>query len=161
MPNIKRYICMVKDCTKSVYNSLPFEWILHLMLIWLTANTVFWLNMFPHSNGILDTLSPRYLTTGKHLDYHKHVYLEFSSYVQTHESHTNDKQPQTIGAICLAQWAMNREVTTSCHWQLDTISFIIDGWSCPFIIDGWSCPCQMMQSHALVNWDIDRRCQKL
>jgi hypothetical protein len=90
VPNIKRYICMVKECTRSRYNSLPFEWILHLMLIWLTANTVFWLNAFPCSNGVSDTLSLRYLTTGKHLDYQKHVHHDFSIYIQTHKSHTND-----------------------------------------------------------------------
>jgi hypothetical protein len=129
VPNIKRYVCMVKECTRSRYNSLPFEWILHLMLIWLTANTVFWLNAFPCSNGVSDTLSLRYLTTGKHLDYQKHVHHEFSIYVQTHKSHTNDMWPQTIGAICLAQWEMNREVTTACHWQLDAISFVINGWA--------------------------------
>jgi hypothetical protein len=99
--DIKRYICMVKDHTRSGYNSLPFEQIPCLTLIWLTANAVFWLNAFPRSNGISDTLSPRYLLTGKHLDYHKNVHLEFDSYVQTHESNTNDMQPWTIGAICL------------------------------------------------------------
>jgi hypothetical protein len=35
------------------------------------------------------------------LDYNKHVRLEFGVYVQTHEEHTNDIQPWTIGAICL------------------------------------------------------------
>ena len=66
------------------------------------ANAVFWLNAFPHANGASDTLSPRYLLTGKHLDYRKHIRLEFGAYVQTHEEHTNDMLPRTIlGALCL------------------------------------------------------------
>jgi hypothetical protein len=101
VPDIERYICMVKDRTHSGYNSLPFERIPHLKLIRLVANAVFWLNAFPHADGVSDTLSPRYLLTGKHLDYRKHVRLEFGGYVQTHEEHTNDMLPCTIGAICL------------------------------------------------------------
>jgi hypothetical protein len=71
------------------------------MLIRLVANAVFWLNAFPHTDGVSDTLSPRYLLTGKHLDYRKHVWLEFGGYVQTREEHTNDMLPRTIAAICL------------------------------------------------------------
>jgi hypothetical protein len=71
------------------------------MVIQLIANAVFWLNAFPHADGVSDTLLPRYLLTGKHLDYNKHVRLEFGVYMQTHEEHTNDMQPRTIGAICL------------------------------------------------------------
>jgi hypothetical protein len=74
VPKIEQYMCTVKDRARSRYNSLPFERIPHLMvLICLVANSVFWLNVFTHSNGVSDTaLSPRYLLTGKHLDYQKH-----------------------------------------------------------------------------------------
>jgi hypothetical protein len=101
VPEIERFIRTVKDRTRSGYNSLPFERIPRLMLIRLVGNAVFWLNAFPHTDGVPNTLSPRYLLTGKHLDYRKHVRLEFGSYVQTHEEHTNDMLPRTIGAICL------------------------------------------------------------
>ena len=71
------------------------------MLICLVANVVFWLNAFPHADSASNTLSLCYLLTSKHLDYHNHVRLEFGGYVQTHEEHTNDMLPRTIGAICL------------------------------------------------------------
>ena len=71
------------------------------MLIHLVANVVFWLNAFPHADNASNTLLPHYLLTGKHLDYQKHVHLKFGSYVQTHEEHTNDMIPCTIGAIYL------------------------------------------------------------
>jgi hypothetical protein len=101
VPEIEHFIRTVKDRTRSGYNSLPFEHIPCLMLICLVANAVFWLNAFPHADGASATLSPRYLLTRKHLDYRKHVRLEFGGYVQTHEEHTNDMLPHTIGAICL------------------------------------------------------------
>jgi hypothetical protein len=101
VPEIERFVRTVKDRARSAYNSLPFEHIPRLMVISLIANSVFWLNAFPRSSGVSDTLSPRYLLTGKQLDYTKHVRLEFGSYVQTHEEHSNDMRPRTIGAICL------------------------------------------------------------
>jgi hypothetical protein len=72
------------------------------MVIRLICNAVFWFNALPHADCMSDTLSACYLLTSKHLDYNKHVHLEFGSYVQTHEEHSNDMvPPYTIGAICL------------------------------------------------------------
>ncbi|GAX19421.1 hypothetical protein FisN_4Lu403 [Fistulifera solaris] len=101
VPEIERYIRTVKDRVRSRYNTLPFTRIPRLMLVRLVANAVFWLNAFPHKDGVSTTLSPRYLLTGQHLDASKHVRCEFGSYVQTHEKHTSDMQPRTTGAICL------------------------------------------------------------
>jgi hypothetical protein len=101
VPEIKRYVRTVKDRVQSGYNSLPFEHLTWLMLVRLICNAVFWLNAFPHEDGVSAHLSPRYLFTGKHLNYRKHVRLEFGSYVQTHEDHTNGMEERTTGAICL------------------------------------------------------------
>lgn len=76
IPGIKRYIHTIKDRVRSCYNTLPYSRI-------------------PY------TMSPRYILIGKHIDYHKHVRLEFGAYVQTHEQHTNDMKARTTGAICL------------------------------------------------------------
>ena len=101
VPDIERYVCMVKDRVRSGYNNLPFSRIPRLVVVRLVSNAVFWLNAFPHPDGVSTTLSPRYLLTGRHLDYRKHVRLEFGSYAQTHEEHTNDMRARTLGAICL------------------------------------------------------------
>ena len=66
------------------------------------ANAVFGMNAFLQADSTLDTLLPCYLLTSEHLDYWKHVCLEFGGYIQTHEEHTNDLTPQTISAICLS-----------------------------------------------------------
>jgi hypothetical protein len=71
------------------------------MVIRLVCNAVFWLNAFPHNDGVSTTLSPKYLITGKHVDYNKHVRIEFGAYAQTHEEHSNDMEARTTGAICL------------------------------------------------------------
>jgi hypothetical protein len=101
VPEIKRFIRTVKDRTRSGYHSLPFKRIPRLIVIRLVSNGVFWRNAFPHKDGVSSTLSPRYLMTGKHLDFTKHVRAEFGAYVQTHEQHSNNVDACTIGAICL------------------------------------------------------------
>ena len=60
-----------------------------------------WLNMFPHPNGISQTMSPQSILTGHRIEYATHCQLEFGEYVQTHEEHDNSMQPRTIGALSL------------------------------------------------------------
>ena len=62
---------------------------------------VFWLNALPALDGVSSTHSPRYLLTGRELEYPLHVRLEFGEYVQTHEKHGNRMTDRTLGAICL------------------------------------------------------------
>ena len=100
VPDIERYVRTVKDCVRSGYNNLPFSRIPRLVVVRLVCNAVFWLNAFPHPDGVSTTPSPQYLLTGRLLDYRKHVRLEFGSYAQTHEDHTKDMRAHTPGAIC-------------------------------------------------------------
>ena len=62
---------------------------------------MFWWNTFPSIDGVSSTHSPRKLIADFEVSYSKHAVLQFGSYVQTHEDHTNDMSQQTIGAICL------------------------------------------------------------
>jgi len=71
------------------------------MVIHLMYSSVFWLNTFPHDNGASNTMSPRYIVMGRHINYCKHVKMEFGAFIQMHEAHTNDMEARTIGAICL------------------------------------------------------------
>jgi len=48
-------------------------------------NVVFWLNSFPHKDGVHATISPRTLITGLAIDYHKHCKIGFGTYVQVHK----------------------------------------------------------------------------
>ena len=101
VPDIERYIRTVKDRARSAYRMLPFLHVPCIMVIHLIKNAVFWLNAFPHHDGVSKVHSPRYIMTGRQL-YHKlHARIEFGAYVQTHEEHSNEMTHRTIGAICL------------------------------------------------------------
>jgi len=67
----------------------------------MVYNFVFWLNSFPHKNGIHATMSPTAIMMGKSITYDKHCKLEFVTYVQTHEKHNNSMGSRTSGAIAL------------------------------------------------------------
>ena len=89
----------VKDRVRSTYQMLPFRRIPCLMVVHLVKNSVFWMNSFPHQDGVSNEHSPRYIMTGLELKYKLHVRLEFGSYVQTHEPHDNSMTSFTLGAI--------------------------------------------------------------
>ena len=100
VPKIERYIRTLKDHTRSVYNVLPFKNLPRVMLIHLLKNCTLWLNTFPAADGVCSVHSPRFLHMGRELSFDKHAVLEFGSYVQTHEEHSNGMEPRTMGAIC-------------------------------------------------------------
>ena len=62
--------------------------------------------------------SPCFLLTGRELSFDKHAVLEFRSYVQTHEEHSNGMEPWTMGAICLGPMGN----TQGRHWFLSLTS---------------------------------------
>ena len=86
---------------ESLYNTLPFSRMPDRLVIEMVYAGVFWLNSFPSTGGISETLSPREIVLRQTLDYNKHCKLEFGSYVQTHEQHNNSMATRTTGAIAL------------------------------------------------------------
>ena len=61
----------------------------------------FWLNAFPHPDGVSANLSPRSIVTGRGIDFNKHCRIEFGAYAQVHEDHDNSMATRTVGAIAL------------------------------------------------------------
>ena len=92
---------MVKERCQSACNILPFNKIPSIMVIEMVSRAVFWLNAFPHPNGVSNTMSPCSLVTGRIMDHNKHCKYEFGQYVQVHNQHDNSMQPHTTGAIAL------------------------------------------------------------
>jgi hypothetical protein len=80
---------------------MPFTKIPGRMVAELIYNCVFWLNSFPAGDGVSNTLSPRAIVTGSHIDFNQHCKLEFGAYVQAHEEHDNTMATCTTGAIAL------------------------------------------------------------
>ena len=101
VPEIERHIRTIKERARSVITMLPFTRYPARIIIELIYFCVFWLNSFPATGGISDTLSPRTIILGSTLDYAAHCKLEFGTYVQTHEQHDNSMLPRTTGAIAL------------------------------------------------------------
>jgi hypothetical protein len=71
------------------------------MIIKMVFLNIFWLNAFPHQLGASQTLSPRTIVTGLHIDYTKHCWVAFGQYAQTHEKHDDSMEARTVGAIAL------------------------------------------------------------
>ena len=101
VPEIERQICTVKERTRAIYCTLPFQKMPRRLIIEMVYAANYWLNMFPRQGGISKTLSPRALLTGQTWSYTTHCKLEFGDYVQTHEEHDNSMATRTIGAIAL------------------------------------------------------------
>jgi hypothetical protein len=79
----------------------PFKKLPSRIIIDMVFFSIFWLNMFPPTDGTSTTISPRALVAGHNLDYTKHCCLEFGTYAQVHKQHDNSKATQTTGANAL------------------------------------------------------------
>jgi hypothetical protein len=101
VPGAERYIHTIKECTRCVYNLLPFLKMPNRMITKMVYTSVFWLNMSPTSDGVSTTLSPLTIVAGLGLDYTNHCHLESGTYVQVHEEHDNTMATQTTGTITL------------------------------------------------------------
>ena len=101
VPEIERQIQTLKERTRAIYCTLPFQKVPRHLIIEMIYAANYWLNMFPRKGGISQTMSPRTLLTGLTMNYHRHCRLEFGEYVQTHEEHDNSLNPRTIGALAL------------------------------------------------------------
>jgi hypothetical protein len=95
----ERCISTVKERMRATYNMLPFHRMPPRMIIEMAKSSAFWLNAFPHINGVSQTMSPRAIISGQAVDFNRHCKYEFGQYVQTHEQHDNSMVPRTIGAL--------------------------------------------------------------
>jgi len=71
------------------------------LIVDMVYNVMFWLNSFPHNDGVYPTISPRTLITRLAIDYHKHCKIGFGTYVQVHEEGNNSLRQRTSGVIAL------------------------------------------------------------
>ena len=85
--DIERFIRTLKERMQAIYNTLPFKHVPPRVVIKMAKHAVYWLNAFPHPNGVVsDSLSsPRTIITGQTVDFNRHCKYEFGQYIQTHE----------------------------------------------------------------------------
>jgi len=91
----------VKERARAIVKTLPFDILPHRLIVEIVYNTIFWLNCFPHKEGIHPTLSLHTIVTGSKIDYNKHCKIQFREYVQVHKQHNNSMLPRMSGAITL------------------------------------------------------------
>ena len=101
MPAIERAIRTIKERIRAIVNQLPFKAYPHRLIVEMVNNVVFWLNVFPHTDGVHKVMSPCTIITGLHISHDKHCMLKFGSYTQIHEEHDNSMTVRTSGAIAL------------------------------------------------------------
>jgi hypothetical protein len=86
VPEIERCIRTVKERTRCTYQHTGFERYPPKLIVEMIFLSVFWINAFPHKNGVSPTISPATIVTGKHIDYKVHCKVEYGQYAQTHEN---------------------------------------------------------------------------
>jgi hypothetical protein len=103
MSQTKQMICTIKERTRGLLATLPFEHIPWLMKIKFIYFIVLWLNAFPVKSGISPTFSPRELLVWWKLDYKKHCRVLPGTYFEVHNkpSPSNMMIPCTHAAIAL------------------------------------------------------------
>ena len=81
VPEIERFIWTIKERTRVIENTLPFDILPNRLVVEVIYNAMFWLNFFLHKDGIHATMSPRMIVTGANINYNKHCKLQFGTYI--------------------------------------------------------------------------------
>ena len=99
----ERTIRTIKEQTRGLLGTLPFEHLPRRMKIEFIYFMVLWLNAFPVKNGISSMFSPRELLVRWRLDYAKHCRVVPGTYCKVHDepSPSNTMTPRTHEAIAM------------------------------------------------------------
>ena len=101
VPEMERFIRVIKERARSTFAMLPFERIPKKMLVAMVSNIIFYINAFPWPQGVSQILSPYTILEGMVLDFNLHFQVIFGEYAQTYEGTDNTPRERTIGAIAL------------------------------------------------------------
>ncbi len=99
----ERTIRTVKERTRGLLGTLPFQHLPCHMKIEFIYFMVLWLNAFPVKNGISSVFSPRELLVRWGMDYSKHCRVLPGTYCKVHDelSSSNTMTPRTHEAIAM------------------------------------------------------------
>ena len=101
VPEAERLNRTVKERCRCNYHMTPFTKIPRRMVIGLIRNVIFYLNAFPHEDGVSADLSPYTIINGKIVDYNLHCRIPFGTYAQTRNPTENTMRSRTTGAIAM------------------------------------------------------------
>ncbi len=99
----ERAICMVKERTRGLLGTLPFQHLPRCLKIEFIYFMVLWLNAFPVKNEISFVFLPRELLVQWCMDYIKHCRVLLGTYCKVHDepSPLNTLMPQTHKMIAM------------------------------------------------------------
>jgi len=104
VPEIERKIRTVKERVRGVITTLPFKIIPNLLIVHAVIFSVMWLNFFPPTGGVSQTLSPQTIVTGLKANNNRHCRIPFGAYAQVHaepDPTNNAMVSRTVGGISL------------------------------------------------------------
>ena len=101
IPEVERYIHTLKECMRSIYNTLQIKKYPKCLLIELVYMQNVCLNVLPHPDGISKVQSPKELIMSFRVEFAHHCNLEFSEFMHMHKEHSNRIEPCTVGALAL------------------------------------------------------------
>ena len=87
VPEIERGLRVVKERSRDLRHSLPYNRIPLIMTIRGILVISLMLNQFPTKNRISKTFSHKTILNGEILDYKNHLQIQFGQYYQVHENH--------------------------------------------------------------------------
>ena len=85
VPEAECHIQMLKECAWAIYNTSLFQSLPPFMIIKLIHYCTFWLDAFPHVDGVSDVLSPCAIVSSLSINHIKHCHIDYSAYAQVHE----------------------------------------------------------------------------
>jgi hypothetical protein len=85
MNDVEQTICTIKEQSRGIVCTLPFEYIPRQLKIEFIYFVVLWFNAFLVKTGILSTYSPRELLVRWRLDYNKHCQVLPGLYCEVHD----------------------------------------------------------------------------
>jgi hypothetical protein len=95
VPEVERCICLIKEHSRGILNTLLFEKMPQIMLIMLIYHVVVWLNTFPTKSGVSTMLLPRKIVYRHKLDFMKHCKAQFGTCCEAHDEPTLTKMMVT------------------------------------------------------------------
>ena len=97
----ERSIRTIKEQTRSICHSLPYKYYTKLMTTALLSNVTYWLNAFPHKDGVSKNLSPASIVLGRSPIDYNHSRIAFGSYAMVYTSTNNNMSKRSVEAIAL------------------------------------------------------------
>jgi hypothetical protein len=98
---IERSVRTIKERCRTMTHSMPYKKIPKIMVVAMVECATLWLNAFPSSNGVSDTMSPSTIVQGKPNPDMNHKRIVHGSYAMVYIGTKNNMTRRSVPAIAL------------------------------------------------------------